>query len=219
MEDFRGPTGDGSRLVLEGDGDSRLLLPGGGNDPLRHSSSASALPPSLKPVSEGRTRIGGTVRSPDLCGAEELLMLRQPVELENVPWLLLFPGSAAPAAESESGSPSLWWRLPPLSAERLLTGRPSREMLLRNKRAACRRREFSLFFRLCSLVTSTFFPLAAAVMVGLCCDHDATGAAAAAAMVSVPLKKDLNCQIPFTRYVLRHALLHCHWSRVECVMT
>lgn len=61
MDDFRGPTGDGSRLVLDGDAESRLLLPEEGNEPLRHSSNTSVLPTSLKPVSDGRTRIGGTV--------------------------------------------------------------------------------------------------------------------------------------------------------------
>lgn len=70
MDDFRGPTGDGSRLVLEGDAESRLLFPEEGNEPLRHSSNTSVLPTSLKSVSDGRTRIGGTVVSPVLGAAE-----------------------------------------------------------------------------------------------------------------------------------------------------
>lgn len=87
VEDFRGPSGDGSRLLLDGDGDSRLLFPGEGNEPLRCSSSTSALPTSLKSVSEGRTRMGGTVRSPVLGGAEGLTLplLADAAEPENVP--------------------------------------------------------------------------------------------------------------------------------------
>lgn len=81
VEDFRGPSGDGSRLVLEGDGDSRLLLTDEGNEPLRQPSRTSALPVSVKPASEGRTRIGGTVRSP----VAERLVLPQLAEPEKVP--------------------------------------------------------------------------------------------------------------------------------------
>lgn len=84
VEDFRGPSGDGSRLVLDGDGESRLLFPGDGTEPLRKSSRTSALPASLKPESEGRTRMGGTVRSPVL-GAAEGLTLVDAAELEDVP--------------------------------------------------------------------------------------------------------------------------------------
>lgn len=87
MEDFRGPSGDGSRLVLDGDGDSRLLFPGDGTEPLRKSSRTSAFPVSLMPVSEGRTRIGGTVRSPVHGAAEGLTLpaLADAAELEDVP--------------------------------------------------------------------------------------------------------------------------------------
>lgn len=171
VEDFRGPSGDGSRLLLDGDGESRLLFPGEGHEPLRHSSSTSALPASLNSVSDGRTRIGGTLRSPVL-GAEEGLTFPQLTvanKLEAAPWMLLMPISGhspaaadATAAESEwapSKSASLWWWLPPCSAELLCTGRPSREMLLRNKRAACLRREFSRLLRLCSLLVYVFVAL------------------------------------------------------------
>lgn len=89
MEDFRGPSGDGSRLVLDGDGESRLLFPGEGNEPLRHPSSTSALPASLNPVSDGRTRMGGTVRSPvPVLGAGEGFTFPQLTDadkLGNVP--------------------------------------------------------------------------------------------------------------------------------------
>lgn len=84
MEDFRGPNGDGSKLVLEGEGDSRLLFTDDGNEPLRQPSSTSALWVSLKLVSEGRTRIGGTVRCPALVAAEGLVF-PQVAEPEKVP--------------------------------------------------------------------------------------------------------------------------------------
>lgn len=98
VEDFRGPSGDGSRLVLEGDGDSRLLLTDEGNEPLRQPRT-SALRASVKPASEGRTRIGGTVRRP----VAERLVLPQLAEPEKVPWVL----PAGPAAEPRSSSVSL----------------------------------------------------------------------------------------------------------------
>lgn len=114
VEDFRGPSGDGSRLLSDGDGDSRLLFPGEGHEPLRHSSSSSALPASGNSASEGRTRIGGTLRSPVL-GAEGGLTDR----LGAAPRLLM-SGHTAAAEELELGasstSASLWWRLPPCSA-------------------------------------------------------------------------------------------------------
>lgn len=81
VEDFRGPNGEGNRLVLEGDGDSKLLFTDEGNEPLRQPSRTSALPESVKPVSEGKTRIGGTVRNP----VAERLALTQLAEPENVP--------------------------------------------------------------------------------------------------------------------------------------
>lgn len=101
VEDFRGPSGDGSRLVLEGDGDSRLLLTDERNEPLRQPGRASALPASVKPASEGRTRIGGTVSSP----VADRLALPQLAEAERVPWVLL----DGPAAEPGSSSVSLRW--------------------------------------------------------------------------------------------------------------
>lgn len=81
VEDFRGPSGEGSRLVLEADGDSRLLLTDEGNESLRQPGRTSALSVSVKPASEGRTRIGGTVRSP----VAERLVLPQLAEPEKVP--------------------------------------------------------------------------------------------------------------------------------------
>lgn len=69
MDDFRGPTGDGRRLVLDVDAESRLLFPEEGKEPLRHSSSTSAPSASLNSVSDGRMRIGGTVVSPVLGAA------------------------------------------------------------------------------------------------------------------------------------------------------
>lgn len=145
MEDFRGPTGDGSRLLL--DGDSRWLLPGEGNDPLRLPSSTSALSRSVEPESDGRTRMGGTQGSP----AE-------------------VPGSGhcpATSRDSDSGSGRAGWPR---------TGRPSSEMLLRNKRAACLLREFSRFLRLASRLVCGFLP-------------GSPQAAAAAAMIRVPPRK------------------------------
>lgn len=190
VEDFRGPRGDGNRLVLDGDGESRLMFPGELKEPLRHSSSSSALPASLKPVSDGRTRMGGTVRNPatDLWAGQVFTSTQLPDKPENIPLLLLLPGSrdspAAAAAEPRSApsrSVALWWRLPPFSSDILWTGRPSREMLLKNKRAACLRREFSRFLR----PFSVFLPLTAADTAALCWPQ----AAAAAAMVSVPPTK------------------------------
>ena len=232
VEDFRGPSGEGSRLLFDGDGERRLLFPGGGNEPLRQSSSTSALPTSLKPVSDGRTRMGGTVRSPVLgaCAGLTLPQLGETAKLVNVPYLLLIPSSGhKPAAAEPESAPSKsaslwWWRLPTFSAGKLKTGRPSREMLLRNKRAACLRREFSRFLRLCSLFVCGFLPLTA-VIAALCWPQAA--AAAAAAMVSVPLRKsaggssrDLQLSNPF--YPARDRFTPSaapHWLRRECVMT
>lgn len=147
MEDFRGPTGDGSRLLL--DGESRWLLPGEGNESLWLPRRTSALPGSGEPESEGRTRMGGTPGSP--------------AEL---------PGSGhCPAASRCSGSGGGGWRW---------TGRPSSEMLLRNKRAACLRREFSRFFRLASRLVCGFLPGS---------PQAAEAAAAAAAMIGVAPRK------------------------------
>lgn len=74
-------------------------------------------------------------------------------------------------------------------------------MLLRNKRAACLRREFSRFLRLCSLLPCGFLLLTAAGTAA-----PGWPQAAAAAMLSVPPRKSTegrvetrNCQIPFTR--------------------
>lgn len=145
VEDFRGPTGDGSRLLL--DGDSKWLLPGEGNEPLRLPSSTSALSGSVEPESDGRTRMGGTPGSP----AE-------------------VPGSGhCPATSRDSDSGRAGWPW---------TGRPSSEMLLRNKRAACLRREFSLFLRVASRLVCGFLP-----------DNPQAAAAAAAAMICVPPRK------------------------------
>jgi len=58
VEDFRGPTGDGSRLPLDGEADSRF--PDVEKDAVRRSSSPAPVPMSSNPESEGRTRIGGT---------------------------------------------------------------------------------------------------------------------------------------------------------------
>lgn len=77
VEDFLGPSGDGSRLAVDGDrdgdGDSRLdrdgdgdrdsrvLVPGRGDEALRAVSSSSS---SVEHGSDGRTRMGGMLRSP-----------------------------------------------------------------------------------------------------------------------------------------------------------
>lgn len=188
VEDFRGPCGDGSRLVLDGDRDSRLLLPGDGTEPRRHPSRTSALPASLKPGSDGRTRIGGIMVSPVL-GTR--LGVTSPPHCDpenpvNVPKLIVGSDSeqesAVAAAEPElvpSNGVSLLSQLLPFGDKVFWSGRPSREMLFRNRRAACLRREFSRFFRLCSLVPS------GTVRTELLGPQ----AAAAAAMVCVPLRK------------------------------
>lgn len=128
------------------DGDSRWLLPGEGNDPLRLPSSTSALPGSLEPESDGRTRMGGTPGNP-----------------AEVP-----ASGHCPATSPDSGSGRAGWPW---------TGRPSSEMLLRNKRAACLRREFSRFLRLASRLVCGFLP------------GSPQAAAAAAAMIRVPPMK------------------------------
>lgn len=117
------------------------------------------------------------------------------------------PGSAHTSTAAAAALPEfvpsksvyLCWRLAPISAELFWTGRPSREMLLRNKRAACLRREFSRFLRLYSLPPCGFLLLPTAVTT-VCWPQ------VAAAMAPDPLKKpsrgsarDLNLSNPFYR--------------------
>lgn len=130
--DFRAPSGVGCRLH----GDRRLLCEQ--NEPLSLSRNTSVLPTLLNPESDGRTRMGGTLSSPSL-GTERL---------EKVPSVLAAADSsltAAPmSAHWNSASPG------PAALALFRTGRPSRDILVRNKSAACLLRE-SLLFRRCSL--------------------------------------------------------------------
>lgn len=127
--DFRAPRGVGCRLH----GDRRLFCEE--NEPLSLSRNTSVLPTLLNPESDGRTRMG----SPSLGTAR----------LEKVPSpLAAAAGSSFTVAPMSAHWNSASWG--PAALALLRTGRPSRDILVRNKSAACLLRE-SLLFRRCSL--------------------------------------------------------------------
>jgi len=126
--DFRAPRGVGCRLH----GDRRLFCEE--NEPLSLCRNTSVLPTLLNSESDGRTRMGGS--SPCLGTAR----------LEKVPSPL-----AAAAGSSFTVAPmSAHWNSASWGPALLRTGRPSRDILVRNKSAACLLRE-SLLLRRCSL--------------------------------------------------------------------
>ena len=140
--DFRGPRGVGWRLA----GDRRF--PWEEKHPLPLSRNTSVDPTSLKPESEGNTRIGGTLRTPSLGTELTAPQLTEADRLWKVPQLLVAGDSRAAFVDPLSvpwNSLSLWpsW----LALLTCCTGRPSREMLLRNSKAACRLRESLLLLR------------------------------------------------------------------------
>lgn len=71
--------------MLDGDGESRLLLTGIDREPLRHPSRTSSLPKSSMPGSDGRTRIGGMLRIPVLDDVGEFTFPQLPdaAKLDN----------------------------------------------------------------------------------------------------------------------------------------
>lgn len=90
---------------------------------------------------------------------EQVLVRGKAVPLNGDSWLK-FPQLLAVDTGRETASGPLWFQvsLRPLALPKAQTGRPSREMLFKNSRAACLRRE-SLLFRECSLCGFAVVPL------------------------------------------------------------
>lgn len=218
VDDFRGATGEGSRLPSDGDGDGESRWPsaGEGAESLRHPGGGSSSS-SGRPASEGRTTMGGTARSPAPVRCVAVAAVVFFASFSQLTEADKLAAEGVPSSLGSLGSGAASWRrrrVPPRSAEPLRAGRPSSEMLERNKRAARLRFEFSRFLRICSrvwlFVAAPSWPQAAvAAMLRV-----------AAPRSSAWESHSPNCQIPF--YPAREGLSPCRapiGSKLGYVMT